>query len=182
MKTKIILLFLLSISSFLHSQVNEKLDSKNGFRHFKLGSTISQIKDIVRYSEEAEITQNSSLKMYNYIGTDIKTIAEVPVTNISLLFFKEKLLSITINFGGKYQEFEESQFNDILYYLEEVYGSWKKPTKSNNSNIINGAIFKGKKVTFEFFRIEYPNGSNKFRGYIHVYDNNLNKLFLESQL
>lgn len=181
MKIKLILLIFLSVSSLLHSQVNEKLDLKNGFRHFKLGSAHSQIKDIVREENETEITQNSALKMYNYVGTDIKTLAEVPISSISLIFFKEKLLSINLNFGSKYEEFEESQFNDILYYLEEIYGDWKRPIDSNN-NITNGVVFKGKKVTFEFFRMEYPKGTNKFRGYIHIYDNNIQKSLLESQL
>lgn len=87
-----------------------------------------------------------------------------------------------INFGGNDVEFEEKQFLNILYYLEEIYGrDWKKATDTNNE-ISNGFIFKGKKVTFEFCRVVYPQGTNKHRGYIHIYDNVLHKSFLESQL
>jgi hypothetical protein len=180
MKIKFILITFLFTSSILHSQENEKLDFKNGFKNFKLGTAPSQIKNIIREKNESEITQNPDLKIYNYIGDDIKTIAEITISSISLYFFKDKLKSINIHFGNKYNDFNERQYNNILYYLEQNYGVWYKPTNQNN-DITNGAIFKGKKVTLEFFRIEYPKNTNKFRGYINIYDNILQKSLIENQ-
>jgi hypothetical protein len=181
MKIKLLLLTFFTLSASLFSQVNEKLDLKNGFRQFKLGSSPTQIKNIILKENYLEITENPDLKIYDYLGGDMKTIADVPITSISLYFYKGKLESINADFGSNYEDFEEKQFKDILYNLEDIYGEWKYPTDINN-NITNGAIFKGKKVTFEFFRMEYPKGSKKYRGYIHVYDNYLQKQLIESEL
>lgn len=61
MKCKLFYLAFFLISLTIHSQTNIKLDQKNGFRHIKLGSSPTQIKNIIRDKNELEVTQNNGL-------------------------------------------------------------------------------------------------------------------------
>ena len=69
---KIIFLFSIIISNVIFAQSVKDLDMKNGFRHFKLGSTPNQIENIVK--TESKNDQNPNVSVYTYIGKDIKTV------------------------------------------------------------------------------------------------------------
>lgn len=174
---KIIFLFSIIISNVIFAQSVKDLDMKNGFRHFKLGSTPNQIENIVK--TESKSYQNPNVSVYAYIGKDIKTVLSVPVFGIHLTFFENKLCSICVMFGDIDKEFTIGQYQSILSVLEETYGRiWYKPINDTVS-IINGAIWKGEKVQLELLRVNYTNleflEHDQNFGFILIYDKQMEK-------
>ena len=91
---KILILLCLILSNIVIAQSVRDLDAKNGFRHFKLGSTPAQNRDIKKQTRQ--IDKNPNISEYVYIGNAIKTIFNVPVSEVRLTFFKNKLCSEAI--------------------------------------------------------------------------------------
>ena len=176
---RIIFLFSIIISNVIFAQSVKDLDIKNGFKHFKLGSTPNQIKNIKK--EERQFDQSPNISEYVYVGKDIKTVFFVPVSHINLTFFKNKLYSIQVEFGDIDKEFTQGQFQEILSALENAYGrKWYQPT--NETGVItNGAIWNGEKVRLELFRVNFsksyfePSDYDLNTGYILVYDKEMQR-------
>lgn len=177
---KVFILFCLIFSNIAIAQSVRDLDAKNGFRHFKLGTTPAQNKNITKVDKANE---NPNISKYIYVGNTIKTIFNVPVTEVILTFFKNKLCSIQVLFGdvGEDNEFTITQYQNILSILEKAYGKqWYEP--SNSSGVImNGAIWDGTKVRLELFRVNFskdynnPSDYDHNSGYIQVFDKEMNR-------
>lgn len=166
---KILFLFIFICQTSISQNLND-LDIKNGFRHFKFGSSPSLIKNIVK--QENQASQNPNVVNYDYLGTDINNIFNEKVESIILSFFKNKLFSIGVNFG----DFELSDYERILSALEKTYGEkWVKPN-NEHGKILNGAIWAGKNVVLELFKYD----SQYIGGYVHVYDIKLTKAVYSS--
>lgn len=172
-----ILIFVLVKS---YSQSVYDLDLKNGFRHIKLGSTPSQIKNIVKKKDQ--MAKFPNYIMYDYVGGDITYVAGIKVNSIDLSFFRNKLHSIGINFGSAdiSKDFELYEFNSIFNWLEIIYGKEWHEAENSDGVIINGAIWDGAKVRLELLRIDLsksqsdPQEGNIVGGYILVIDKKLN--------
>ena len=163
---QIYLLILLLISQLSISQSTNDLDIKNGFRHFKFGSSPLSIKDIVK--NESNPKGNPNITSYKYIGSKIDYVSYAKVKDITLMFFKNKLMGIGVNF----EEFSQNDYDKVLSKLENSYGrKWVKPTYEENSNVINGAVWAGKAVILELFRYN----DSYHPGHIYVYDKKLDK-------
>lgn len=182
--TFITIIFLFMSNLMLAQSVND-LDIKNGFRHFKLGSTPTQIKNIVKKNKQ--FLNNPNVVTYEYTGNEINTVFGVEVNNISLSFYKNKLASIMISFGdfdGK--DFTYEQFEIIRNALEHIYGrDWVNP-KNKQGIILNGAIWDGKNVRLELFRIDYNTNLTDPRdylisGYINVFDKKMTNEIISSE-
>lgn len=178
---KILSVLLVIVFANAFTQSTQNLDVKNGFKHFKLGSSPSQINNLV--PQEQQFSQNPNVKAYDYVGTDIQYISNVKIDNIVLHFFKNKLFMIAINFGDLYtnSDFTYVDYKNILTWLEQAYGKkWFSPT-NDDGTIVNGAIWDGKKVRLELFRTDFsksntnPKDYGYIGGYISVFDKNLNK-------
>lgn len=163
------------------SQSIQNLDLKNGFRQFKLGSSPTQIKNIV--PQENQFSQNPNVKTYDYVGNDIQYIVNVKIDKINLSFFKNKLFMISVSFGNMESEtdFTYVDYNNILKWLEQAYGkNWVK-AKNNDGVIVNGAIWDGKKVRLELIRTDFsksftnPKNYGFVSGDLSVFDKNLNR-------
>lgn len=174
-----ILFFIFFTTAF--SQSTQNLDLKNGFKQFKLGSSPSQIKNII--PQENQYSQNPNVKAYDYVGNDVQYIANVKIDKIDLHFFKNKLFMISVSFGNMEDktDFTYVDYKNILSWLEQAYGkNWVRPTNEDGT-IVNGAIWDGKKVRLEFFRTDFsksltnPKDYGFISGYISVFDKNLNK-------
>lgn len=184
MKKIYFLLISFLISNLIFGQSVNDLDIKNGFRHFKLGSSPSQIKNIVK--QENQFSKNPNVVEYDYVGNDIDYIFTVKVDKVELSFFKNKLFSISVTFGNleQSQDFEVYEFNNILSALESTYGKvWFTPY-NNDGVVINGAIWDGKNVRLELFRLDFsksktnPKDYGFISGYIHIFDKKLmNEMF-----
>ncbi len=90
MKKLLFIATLILFSNFALAQSVNDLDLKNGFRHFKLGSSPNLIKNIVKKTNQF----SSKVVSYDYLGKDIDNISNVKVTNVTLGFYKNKLCSI----------------------------------------------------------------------------------------
>lgn len=175
-KTTIITIFILFANVLIAQSVID-LDFKNGFKHFKLGSSPNDIKNIVK--EKNKFTQkNSNVVNYDYIGEDISYIYNIKVDGITLVFFKNKLFKILVSFGSFKEKvnFEIYDFNDILYALEKTYGKkWVQPNNAEG-NMVNIAVWEGKKVRLELVRIDFsksktnPKDYGYIGGYLSVFD------------
>jgi len=173
MKATITTFFLVLFSTLSFSQSVNDLDLKNGFRHFKLGSSSSQIQNIVK--RESKVDNSLNVVSYDYVGNDIKTIFGVNVYGLSLSFFNNKLFSIRVSFGDfDGNDFTSEEYERIKNTLQELYGSdWITPTK--NKNVISGAIWDGKKVCLELLRTNFNTNKTDpkdffISGYMNVFD------------
>ena len=184
MNKAIFVITFIFFSNFILAQSVNDLDIKNGFRHLKLGSSPSQIKNIVK--QENQFSKNPNVVAYDYIGDDIDNVFNVKVDKVSLSFFKNKLFNISVTFGNleHSEDFEVYEFNSIFSALEKTYGTdWVRP-KNDDGIILNGAIWDGKNIRLELFRLDFsksktnPKEYGFISGYINVFDKKLtNEMF-----
>ena len=184
MKRIVVILFFLPmlILSSGYSQSLNDLDIKNGFRHFKFGTSPSQIKNIVKQANHT--SQNSNVTYYNYVGSDIDYVFFVKVYEIQLGFFNNKLFSIRIDFGNFEQkkDFSASEYNSLLSALENAYSTnWVKLTNNDKDVVFfNGVAWDAKNVCLELTRIKI-NYLGWIGGYILVFDKKLNNVVITSE-
>ena len=169
------------------AQTINDLDVKNGFRHFKFGSTSSQIKNIVK--QEEQYSKNPYVTTYDYIGTDIKTIFNVDVESVTLTFFKDKLCSIKVNFGSHrlQKDFTLEEFKRVLVALENTYGKEWIEALNKEGVITNSAIWDAKNIRLELFRLDFskskidPVDYGFIGGYIHIMHKKLHNQIYTSE-
>lgn len=179
MKKTTIITILFLFSNFIFGQSLNDLDLKNGFRHFKLGSSPSQFKNIKKI--ENPISEQFNAISYKYIGDDINYVGGVKVVDIKLDFFKNKLTSITVNFG-EYDgnDFTEEEFRTLRIFLENIYGKeWLEP-KNKNKKLLNSCIWDANKIRLELNRFDFNKAETHpenilIVGYILVFDKKLMK-------
>ena len=145
----------------------DSLDTKYGFKHFKLNTSI------VKYEKEIILDVNDAnteeKKTYKYIGGKINDLFGVKIHEILLNFYKNKLSSIYIKFGKLNESFTESDYKLLLYKLTILYGNSIKLQTGidGNFNILNANKWKGAKVELEMIRHYYiPN--QLYGGYIII--------------
>ena len=177
----------LIISNCVSAQTVYNLDVKNGFRHFKLGSSPSQINNITK--EQNQSSRNSRVVAYEYHGSDINTVFNVKVDKVTLSFFDSKLFNISVSFGSisRDEDFKLHEFNSILSTLELTYGTtWFEPTNEDGI-FLNGSIWDGKNVCLELLRIDFsksrtnPKYFGIIGGYLNVYDKKLTNQMYSSE-
>lgn len=183
MKNWILYVFLL-IPLISKSQSTLNLDEKNGYKEFKFGTSPTYYQNLEK--NKNQYSKNPDIESYYYIGTEHTNIANVDITSIQLDFYKGKLFDISIGLGEIGADYTIPQYNLVLYALEQTYGKdWNNPTNSDGI-IQNGAIWMGKKVTLESFRIDFSKSKTNpedflfIGGYIHIYDQELMKQFYQS--
>jgi hypothetical protein len=156
MKKIIFILLILTSLTNIYSQKNQALDTKNGFRQFRLGSAPSQIANIQQ--KESIYSKNPNVKEYNYIGKDIEYVANVKVYSITLEFYKNKLSNISIQFGGRRtgHSLSDEEYIKIKDYLQVAYGPGEQKYYKEDTYII-GFSWSGTKVALDFNLISLPN-------------------------
>ncbi len=185
MKNIFFLLLIISSNIFYGQSLND-LDIKNGFRHFKFGSTPSQIKNIVKQTNQS--SQNPKVVSYEYIGEDVTNIFNVKIDKISLSFFNNKLFNILVSFGNleESKDFEVYEFNSILSALEKTYGTKWVESTNKDGNILNSAIWDAKNTRLELIRIDFsksytnPKDYGFTSGYINVFNKKLTNAMYSS--
>ncbi|MCX6199401.1 MAG: hypothetical protein NTY88_09295 [Bacteroidetes bacterium] len=171
-------------SNVSFSQSTNDLDIKNGFRHLKLGSYVTQIKNIKK--DLTAFDFGSDIESYVYIGNDIKSIFDVDIDKVSLLFLKGKLFSISASFGTVGKDFTIDEYNSLLNYLKSAYGEQCIPIRKEGATI-GGEFWGGQKVALELIRRDEskrtkdPSNFRWFNGYIHVYDIKLNNAAYQNE-
>lgn len=121
LKTILVMLIALSFLPTTNAQTSSNLDLKYGINKFKLESHYSNYKANLKLS--ASISQN--IKVYEYMGNDIKILFGQEISEINLFFYKDKLNSIHFLFGIH----DNIDFDMIYSSLEKLFGY--APKQSN---------------------------------------------------
>lgn len=131
MKTnKLILIIVLSLLvNFAFSQINEisNLDLKYGLNKFKLEDSYFKYKNQTKLIEYVGVyvAPKKDTKEYYYTGKDIVKILDHSVSEIKLIFIKDKLSSIHVFFNANLTDYQN---NRIYEKLEALFGT---PSASN---------------------------------------------------
>jgi len=178
---KIFIIIFLYLYNLSFGQSIADLDLKYGFKQFKFGITTKQVSNIIKNKDQWD--KNPNISEYIYTGTDLKYLYDVKVKEISLTFYKNKLYSIIISFGSPFIEYTNSEYNLVQYSLEKTFGTvWNSPS-NETGQIIKGSIWSGNKVTLEHLMLNFSkeNGGNQKVGYVHLYENSIQKLRLKDE-
>jgi hypothetical protein len=188
MKQKILLLTLLMTCSLsLFSQNLAMLDKVNGFKKFKFGMNKNEFSNLKE--TQTNIIMND-VKNYDYTGSDIKNFYGVPIDQINLSFYKNKLYQIRISFGTIYEEYTISQFNLVKQNLITNFGTnYRSIEKNTESDIIDAYGWRGQNVKLDTYRLNLSekDGSrnpryNYIQGFILFTDKKIELLQQRSEI
>ena len=90
-----ILISIILLGASVKGQGLKNLDSDFGIKKFKLETSYSLYKNDLEYFD----INSQGIEFYTYKKLDIKEVFGIPVKEIGLCFFNNKLYSISINFG-----------------------------------------------------------------------------------
>lgn len=162
-KNYVALFFFTLIQYVSIGQTSYKLDEKNGFKHFKLGSSLNSINNIIK---QESILLLKGVTTYKYVGTDITEYSGVKIENINLYFFQNKLYKIYIRFSNfTNNDYSITEFNTVTAALVSSFGNFIE-CHNNDPSLLNCAIWDGNKVRLDNVRM---NASNKSDGLIGGY-------------
>lgn len=157
------------LTTSVFSQTLSQLDSNNGFRGFKFGMSPNQFDNIEKLDSHIIL---SGVSNYSYKSEKKEYLQGVPIEGISLHFFNEQLYSISINLGGIYDKYEDSQFKLVQGALEDAFGNYVDITSTVN-DALNYIVWDGQKVRCDHvrFNLYEPDGSrnpefNYVSGYV----------------
>lgn len=163
-----ILLLLLFLALPTLAQTTQDLDKRNGFRHFTLKQDISEIKNI---AEQKNRDYNPRVKNYVYLGDDLSHLFTVPVDEVSLSFYDNKLMGIQIFFTDLDNGYTNEEYQTINSSLEKLYGR-NHFQPSADPFISKGTIWDGNNVVLEHLQVYYKeyidDGYNPYQGYISI--------------
>lgn len=114
MKKVFVLLILVNSTIIINGQTLSKLDEKFGVSKFKLESNIEQYRQNVVFLDKSE--QGSMF--YEYIGNDIDSYLGVPVNQIILSCYQNKIYQVKIIF----KETQNQYYDYIFQSLETIFG------------------------------------------------------------
>lgn len=173
------LFFILLWGASLQSQTIQKLDTKYGFKHFKLKTNPNNYLGQIKETET--FLPNPFLKSYEYIKNDIRHLGIVPIEDISLMFYKNELLVITIGFGNVTENFTESEYNALVYSLEKLYGSPLNVVSSETDiGFKGGKGWQGQKVDLELIRCRFPEFPT-ITGYMTITEKEIYQKMIEEE-
>ncbi len=163
MKKKLVLVifcFALHIGAF--GQNLSQLDLKYGLKKFKFSTSETLYKGLLKPSVD---TYNSPhVRSYSYQGTDIGELFGNAIKSVTLNYYKNKLFSITLTFYE--QIFTESEYEKVLYSMQQAFGTGKTVNVSDGALIGYGNKWIGKKEELELIRIRTYKGENISGGYV----------------
>lgn len=160
-----ILLIVLPMT-FSYGQSVDQLDSRYGFKSLKLGTVPNPANSVLIESWDS----NPNITSYRYQGGDIESVYNVPVKNVDLTYYKNRLMSIQVSFQNG---FSESDYDRILYSLKQLFGG------GDNCNVADPDFslsfcrkWIGKKVDMEILRLYYQQ-RNMWTGYLVIVEKSI---------
>jgi len=149
----------------------DKLDSYNGFKHFKFGKSPAAFKNL----ESIKNTLNlKNVTTYNYIGKDITDFSGVPIEDIRLEFFNNKLYKISVGFSvHNKNDYSLGEFNIVKMALTSNFGE-SLECEFVDPSMLNCAIWDGKNIRLENIRLKMSDNPGSLgMGYILFLDKKL---------
>ena len=147
------------------------LDTKNGINKFKLCSYYDIHKANLK---EFSVQNDNRIKWYTYIGTDVQTVFEYKVKQISLGYYKNKLYKITVLFD----ETQNIKVADIKSKLVLLFGEGRSEASPTNNNTKSTA----EKDVWETSRIYLSFGVNGSEISLHTYSKLIERQFVSDEL
>lgn len=138
---------------FLTTQAQSyRLDAKNGFNKFILGSTLKDVKRIASISNSGSDKSNKYLHWYNVNRMNDYRLFGYGLSRIQLLFYKDRLQSIyiSLDISDYGRERYDIIFPDIFEKIQTEYGSFEQLELNTNDKLANrnsNYRIKGNKVT-----------------------------------
>lgn len=158
--------FLLAPKTYVFGQSVKQLDERYGFKSLKLGTTpnLSISKKIDSWDRNANISK------YTYTGNDMGSIYNVPIKEVDLTYYKNRLMSIHISFNDG---FSVSDYDLILYSLKQVFGEGNNcNVKDPDFSLSSCRKWVGAKVEMEILRLYYQK-NNKWIGYLLIVEKSI---------
>lgn len=124
MKKTTLLIAITMIVGFAYAQNTSELDKKNGINKFKLGSNFGLYKNDLTFLMTEKKT---GCKMYKYTGPNIVVLLGCVYEEIDLIFFKERLYSLSIN----YTNLLDPDGTEIRNRLTVLFGQPKQFSMDN---------------------------------------------------
>jgi hypothetical protein len=173
---KLLLILLISTATCSYGQIVNDLDTKRGFKEFKLGDSYTKWQSQVNFQRD-----KGEAKIYKFTGDNGTMFNSFPINHIELTFYKSLLVDITITLEkwkapisqGQVPEdqtiidFCNKKIQELSNRFEVLYGD---PTKtvspkmtSENNNLIWSAqrLWNAKKTSLVLALIflELPSNS-----------------------
>ncbi|WP_214225390.1 hypothetical protein [Pedobacter sp. B4-66] len=155
-------LALMTCSINTSAQDVQNLDLVEGISIFKFGTDTNKIKDL-------EAVANANLKskniaLYRYTGDSLRTFFNVPVNEVLLHYYKNKLFRVDVNFGTNNKEYTLQEYSQVHQELEKTYGTDKVKLAMSGAVILGGFRWSGKKIHISHTRHSYPPKRKKDNG------------------
>ena len=183
----LLLVFLILYPISIFSQNLAMLDKVYGFKKFKFGTSINKYADLEDVPTKIVL---NNVKMYRYTGNDLKNFYGVPIDEIKLSFYNDKLYKISVSFGTIYDEYTLSQFNIIKDNLIANFGTnYRSIEKNPGSQIIDAYGWRSTNVKLDTYRLNLSesDGSrnpkfNYIQGFILFTEKNIELIQQKSEI
>lgn len=153
------LIALISICVTVNAQSTRDLDSLNGYSIFKFGTSASDIKNI--RLDTSSILNSKNFAVYQYTGDSLKSIFNVQVSGVSLLFSHDHLTEIVVKFGTKSNKYTLEEFNRVQQAIEAEYGKYTGKLAMSGAVLLGGFRWRGKNRSLEHTRFTSTSENGK---------------------
>jgi hypothetical protein len=148
------LLVFMTYSLGINAQDTRNLDLIKGVSIFKFGTDSSDIKE--KKLKSSSFPDSRHVVYYQYTGDSLKTIFNVPVSEVFLYYYKNQLFRIDLNFGTLSKEYTLQEYHQVQQQLEKLYGTDKVKLAMSGAVMLGGFRWQGEKVQVEHARHSYP--------------------------
>lgn len=166
----------MACSLSIKAQDTHNLDLIKGISIFKFGTDTIDIKE--KKLKPGSLKDSRHVVYYQYTGDSLKTIFNVPVSEVLLYYYKNQLFRIDLKFGSLSKEYTLQEYNQVQQQLEKLYGTDKVKLAMSGAVMLGGSRWSGEKVQVEHIRHSYPpkrKTDNAIVGEITLVDINLNR-------
>lgn len=180
MKRFFITYLILLLSFPTYGQNVGDLDTKNGIRNLKLGASSELYAG--KLTAKTPFFTNPNIKEYYYQDSSFTSLFGVPIKDISLSFYKNRLMDIQIGFPNT---FSQKQYVLILNGLQSAYGNGQDCTIDNDPTVSqhSGNGWVGQKVRMEFHRYYYTSTNyNGWTGYLSIVEKSIRAQMIKDEL
>jgi hypothetical protein len=148
------LLVFMACSFGMKAQDTRNLDLIKGVSIFKFGTDSSDIKE--KKLKSSSFPDSRHVVYYQYTGDSLKTIFNVPVSEVLLYYYKNQLFRIDVNFGTLSKEYTLQEYNQVQQQLEKLYGTDKVKLAMSGAVMLGGFRWESEKVQVSHTRHSYP--------------------------
>lgn len=169
MRTLLLVSILLALTPTLRSQTLQNLDKKFGIKGLRLETEVTAYRSKIAFKYK----EKDGKAYYKYTGSDMSEILDIPVEQVGLIFYKNKLYLISVTFK-KITEMDEKE---LYHKLAELFG---KPTvgQTSEKDVFEhdwGYQWETEKVFMQYSKYSDSSSANPGQTEIFMYSNRIHK-------